>query len=229
MILPNKDVYNQKIDYDTKLSYRSIADIVYSIFDIINSFKLYIDIDKIGITHDYNLIKKTNYQKNIELTNKKIVKKIININNELIDEERYSKINNKIYDIHEYNDILFGKHIHTIFENFDFLNPNYDKLNNLEKEKIKNFLNHNLFNNIKNIYKEYEFIYEDNDTLFHGIIDLLLEYENEFKIIDYKLKNIDDLAYINQLKGYKNYIMNITGKDVKTYLYSILNDELKEI
>ena len=48
-------------------------------------------------------------------------------------------------------------------------------------------------------------------------------------IIDYKLKNTDDLEYVKQLKGYKKYIERISDKDVKTYLYSIIDGELKEI
>ena len=47
-----------------------------------------------------------------------------------------------------------------------------------------------------NIYKEYEFIYDEDNTTYHGIIDLMLEYQDNIKIIDYKLKNINDDAYI---------------------------------
>ena len=44
-----------------------------------------------------------------------------------------------------------------------------------------------------------------------------------------KLKNIDDKNYIKQLNGYKKYIESIIDKKVNIYLYSILDDELKEI
>ena len=49
------------------------------------------------------------------------------------------------------------------------------------------------------IYKEYEFIYEEEKEEYHGIIDLLLIKENENIIVDYKLKNIDDENYTKQL------------------------------
>ena len=78
---------------------------------------------------------------------------------------------------------------------------------------------------ICNIYKEYEFVYETA----HGIIDLMLEYEDHIKIIDYKLNDISDSAYLEQLKGYKKYIETKTSKCVKIYLYSIINGELKEL
>ena len=52
---------------------------------------------------------------------------------------------------------------------------------------------------------------EDNNEIKHGFIDLMLEYDDYINIIDYKLKNIDDLAYIKQLNGYKQYIESWTS------------------
>ena len=48
-------------------------------------------------------------------------------------------------------------------------------------------------------------------------------------IIDYKLKNIDDINYDKQLNGYRDYISKITGKDVKCYLYSIMDESYREV
>ena len=53
--------------------------------------------------------------------------------------------------------------------------------------------------------------------------------EKENIIVDYKLKNTKDEAYINQLNGYKNYIEKITNKTTKIYLYSILDEKLEAI
>ena len=78
---------------------------------------------------------------------------------------------------------------------------------------------------IETIYKEYEFI--DQDQL--GKIDLILETKNTLKIVDYKLKNIDDPMYEEQLRGYQNYLQTISNKKIELYLYSILNSELKKI
>ena len=63
----------------------------------------------------------------------------------------------------------------------------------------------------------------------HGIIDLMLEYSDHIDIIDYKLKEINDLNYIKQLNGYKEYIENKTNKKTNIYLYSILNNNLEKI
>ena len=229
MVLPNKEVDEIKLDYSVKMSYRSISDMIYSIYDKIKSFIKYINLDNINLTHDYNLIKQTNYKNDIKLVDEKILISSLFIENELIEENKYSKNINKIFSEDEYKKIEFGKHMHSIFENIDFTNPDYKGLSNIEKEKVEKFLNHDIFDNVKNIHKEYEFIYEEDNNIFHGVIDLLLEYDNMYKIIDYKLKNIVDDSYTKQLEGYKNYIEKLTGKSVKIYLYSIIDDNLMEL
>ena len=57
----------------------------------------------------------------------------------------------------------------------------------------------------------------------------MLEYQDNIKIIDYKLKNINDDAYIKQLTGYKNYIEKLFNKKTSIYLYSITLNTLEEI
>ena len=79
------------------------------------------------------------------------------------------------------------------------------------------------------IYQELEFVFVKDDIKYHGIIDLMLEYDNNIKIIDYKLKNINDNAYLKQLNGYKNYIENTFNKDTSIYLYSILDNTLEKV
>ena len=126
----------------------------------------------------------------------------------------------------------YGTYIHEIFELIDF--KNYDE-NSIEDEfirnKLKKFLSNNIIKNIKdaNIYQEYEFIYQVDNIDYHGIIDLMLEYDNHIDIIDYKLKNVLDDAYKAQLNGYKKYIESISNKKVNLYLYSILNEEILDI
>ena len=79
------------------------------------------------------------------------------------------------------------------------------------------------------IYKEHEFIFKDNNKTYHGIIDLLIISEDTIKIVDYKLKNIDNPKYIEQLEVYYKYVRSIYNKEIKMYLYSLLNEEIKEI
>lgn len=145
------------------------------------------------------------------------------------EEERFSKHTYTLLDIQTKKNIAFGKKIHTIFEYADFFN--IDELDNDAKIYIQKFLSHGLIKKQENptIYKEYEFIYFEDNKKYHGIIDLMIVLEDHINIVDYKLKYIEDDAYLEQLKGYKSYIEKQFEKPVKIYLYSILDDELKEL
>ena len=79
------------------------------------------------------------------------------------------------------------------------------------------------------MYKEYEFIYEEESSELHGIIDLLIDSNDKFIIIDYKLKGIDDSNYDKQLNGYRKYIKNEFNKDVECYLYSIIDRKYRKV
>ena len=57
----------------------------------------------------------------------------------------------------------------------------------------------------------------------------MIEKNDKIIIIDYKLKNIDDEKYKDQLNGYKEAIKTKTNKKVTTYLYSIIDNKFKEI
>lgn len=228
VLLPNKDMKIRTLDDSVKLEYRSLGDMLYSIFNSLGAYIKLIDLGSINLTHNYNLFKETNYKDKINITDKKIIMTDLNFDSHIKESKHFSKENNKVYDIGEYNNILFGRHIHSVFENIDFKNPDFSDLTDFEIEKVNSFMKNINFDEVINIYKEYEFIYDKNDEL-HGIIDLLLEYDNEFKIIDYKLKNTVDEAYVKQLTGYKEYIKNMTNKKVSTYLYSIIDDKLIEV
>ena len=94
---------------------------------------------------------------------------------------------------------------------------------------LQKFLKLDIFSNLENtqIYKEYEF-YDKNQDI-HGFVDLIIVDENEVKIIDYKLKNIDDEEYKTQLSIYKKYIQEKFKKPCKTLLISILDNKIKEV
>ena len=120
-----------------------------------------------------------------------------------------------------------GTKIHYYLEMLDFKNPDYSYVDNKYINKIKQFMNSPLLENIKEakIFKEYEFM--DNGK--HGFIDLLLEYKDKIVIIDYKTKNIDDVHYDEQLNGYRTYIESLTSKPVYCYLYSIIDETYREV
>ena len=57
----------------------------------------------------------------------------------------------------------------------------------------------------------------------------MFEGNEDIIIVDYKLKNIDDIEYDKQVLGYKKYIENKTGKKTSAYLYSILDEVYREV
>ena len=115
----------------------------------------------------------------------------------------------------------------------DFNNLDFSKFNLVkrEEEMLENVLSLECFNNINNakIYKEFEFMYEYDGCFYHGIIDLLIEQDDCFMIIDYKLSDIDKPEYEVQLNEYYKYISQITDKKIKMYLLSLTKAKLKEV
>ena len=122
--------------------------------------------------------------------------------------------------------------MHEVLEEIDFSNYNLDEydLSLYMKNKILAFLESDLIrNNINNsMYKEYEFIDLDDESVSQGVIDLLIDGE-EVLIVDYKLKNLDDEAYQKQLNGYRKVIEKKTDKIVRCFLYSLLEEKFIEV
>lgn len=229
MIAPIREETTLELTDDIKLKYRSFLDILNSIKDKMTNYISEIDLNELGLNKNYNLVKKSNYKEKIKTSNDVIKVEELKLEEENIKEEHFSKENHSIIDKTIYENINFGKKIHSIFENIDFENPDYSNLNSFEKAKVEAFINKGLLKDVVNVYKEFEFTYNLDDVNYHGIIDLLLEYKDEFKIIDYKLKNITDDAYLKQLNGYKKYIESITDKKVSIYLYSIIDETLQNL
>ena len=191
-----------------------------SIYTVLKPYIKIIDLDKLNLTKDYEDIKVKDYKDKIGKSNIKINLKENNITYNVVSSDKYSKEANKLITLEEYENMKYGTKLHYEFENEDFkttTNPN-----------ILKFLKHIDINYI-NCYKEYEFMYNDSNVVKHGIIDLMLEYDDHIDIIDYKTNDIEDEHYKEQLKGYKEYISTITNKDINIYLYSIIQDELLNI
>ena len=221
------------VDDYTRLKYKSFKDILDSIRPNLEPYITNIDLEKIVKTKDYNIIKEVNFNEHIKPSNEVITTKSINIENETLEENHFSKKTNELITNDIKNAMELGTKLHYALETLDFNNPNIDELNisNYFKTKIKDFLNSKLLENIKesNIYKEYEFIYEEDNTLYHGIIDLMLEYNDHIDIIDYKLKETSDENYVKQLNGYKDFIEKKTNKKVYLYLYSIIDGTINDL
>ena len=225
LLLPNTDkeitTIGDIVDTSIREKYKSFADFLYSVTPIIKDYFKDINIDSLDLTKKYNLAKLLNV--NINKNNATLQVEDLNINIEEKESKNYSKNNTHLITKEEQYILDKGIRLHELLELTDFKNINKN-ISSEDKEIINNFIS-NIDLNYLNIYKEYEFI--DNNS--HGIIDLMIEYDDHINIIDYKLKNITDNAYIKQLTGYKEYIEKIFNKKVSIYLYSINDNKLEEV
>ena len=237
IVLPDKETRTLEKNNDgvieeiRRLSFNKLSSFIYGIKNYLYSYFEQIDIEKLGLTKNYLYPKKI-VQETLNNIKDNINVEEINIENEVVEEKHFSKETNKIITKEENDLMKFGTKVHEIFELLDFRNIDLSLVDNkFIRNKVEKFLSNDLLKNISNanIYKEYEFIYNKDNNEYHGIIDLMLEYDNHIDIIDYKLKSITDENYIKQLNGYKEYIEKISNKNVSTYLYSILDEKVLQI
>jgi ATP-dependent helicase/nuclease subunit A len=99
-----------------------------------------------------------------------------------------------------------------------------------DRKRIDRFLKNPLFDNASKakVAHEYSFYDELNDV--HGVIDLLLVYDDHIDIVDFKLSHVDDEAYEKQVSVYKDYISQIAdGRDINLYILGILSGDIKKV
>ncbi len=232
ILIADLDDSNNELNND-KIKFRSFLDMLNFLGSDLNPYKKDIDFKNILLSHDYNLNKKITDLNKFITDNKKIVVKELDIANDIEEKNTFSKTNKHFISKQEQEKMAIGTYFHYILENIDFKNKDIEKYNidSFYKQHVIKFLNLDIFNNLDNatIYKEYEFMEINNGIKSHGIIDLMIEYDSYIDIIDYKFKNIDDEAYQKQLIGYKNYIEKKTNKRVNIYLYSIMDNNLKNV
>ena len=236
IFIPKKDTSklykddNGVINKSDRLSFLKLSEFIYGVKDYLNEYFYDLDINKIGLTKNYLFKKSLN-----SITNKNNIDFIvneINIENDITEEEHFSKESYSIIDNNTYKNMKYGTGIHEYLEYIDFKNYNENLIDDkFIRDKINKFMNNDIIKNAKdsNVYHEYEFTYNKDNTLYHGIIDLMLEYSDHIDIIDYKLKSVNDENYLNQLNGYREYISSISNKKVNIYLYSILDETIKSI
>ena len=220
------------LDNAVKNKYRTLADMLDTIEFRINSKYKMIDLASVNLTKDYAIVGQSNFKEKLNKVSDKIDIHELDIVNETKEQSTFSKNMNELINKDTYSSIKFGTEIHEYLEFIDFKNPNLEIIaNDFIKKLIKQFISQPIMKDVDKatIYQEYEFIYEDKGVEYHGVIDLMLEYDNYINIIDYKLKNVVDDAYKKQLKGYQKFIQSKTKKQVNLYLYSILDNRLVSI
>ena len=226
--LEEEGIVDGLVSLYTREKYNSFLSVMKSIYSVLLPYVK--EIDNIG-TKDYLDVKKSNK----ELVNIKdnLVVTELEIETNKLEEKHYSKDKLHLVNSHEKDLLEFGTKVHEVLEEIDFNNYNLDNYNidDSIKDKINSFINSDFMKDKLNskMYKEYEFLYHEDNILSHGIIDLLIEQSDKMIIIDYKLKNIDDENYDIQLNGYRKYIENKTNKKVECYLYSIIDEDYREV
>ena len=221
---------NDLVSDDIRLHYRSFTDIINSIKSKLEKYIINVDLKSLNLVKEYNLI---NNLDNLNSYNNEKIDIIDYPKYQIIQKEinHFSKNSLKIFTKEEISNMTFGTKMHYYLETLNLKNPCLSDVDSVFKEKIEKFLTSDLLKNIQNakVYQEYEFIDQSNASEKHGIIDLMVEYSNYIDIIDYKLKNVLDDAYLKQLNGYRDYISKVTGKNVNIYLYSIIDSEYKKL
>lgn len=236
LVMPYEEIVNGKesdlVSSVVRSKYKSLLDIVSSTLVSLTKYVTVIDYNKSGITKDYNLLIKKDFKSGIEKSTEVLNVNELLVENETLIDKHYSKENNKLITSDVKKNMKFGKYVHEVLEYFDLKKKDYSYIKDeFIKNKIISFSNLPIFDNVNeaNIFHEYEFIYTLNNTKYHGVIDLMLEYPSHIDIIDYKLSDVTDINYISQLNGYKEYISSITKKPVNVYLYSIINEKISSL
>lgn len=229
IIMPNieeESEVNEVVPSYTRESYNSFYSILKSIYSRIINYR--ID-SQVKATKDYLISKELSNFESANKDKQEVVE--LDIRREELEEKHYSKEVLHMITKEEKEVMNFGTEVHRILEELDFSDKK--AIESIEdkriRDKIDKFINSDIMRTRINnkMYKEYEFIYMEENTISHGIIDLLIEDTDKYIIIDYKLKNIDDENYDKQLNGYKKYIEEKTGKEVVCYLYSILDEKYR--
>ena len=152
----------------------------------------------------------------------------------LFEEKEKKRASKQTYVDHELNDALaFGTHLHELLELLDF--ATFDTsfiVDDRERHLVDRVLALPLMQEAKasEAYPEYGYF----DPLYEttGFIDLLYIKDGVYHIVDYKTKDIEDDAYIDQLHAYQRNIerlFHIDASKVRLHLLSILDAKVKDI
>ena len=232
IVMPKQEEEVERLDFVPtyeREKYHSFLSIMKSIYSVLLPFIK--ETDVIG-TKDYlNTVSKR--EKVFQNQEDSLIVKELDIPSEFIEEKHYSKENLHFITKEEKEKMDFGTKVHAILEEINF--QDYDlslyPVSPFIKEKIEAFLQSSFMKDklSSKMYKEYEFLYTEENRISHGIIDLLIEQEDKMIIIDYKLKNIEDQSYEKQLNGYRRFVEEKTHKKTECYLYSLLDGNYKEV
>lgn len=220
-VSPKLKKNEDELDDYLKAKCRSFYDFNNAVYDVLSRYTIEVDVINCGLSKNYlkNVDRAKQILKNeLKNNNKKYIQ--MENKNEKINKSHFSKTINEIITLDEYKKLEIGKAFHQALEYASVL----EKTNPYQNILVDKFINHPFIKShvFINEYHEYPFIDHNNQK---GVIDLILETADEIYIIDYKLRNVNDEAYLNQLSKYEEYLKTITSKKINKYLYSIFEQK----
>ncbi len=214
------------VDLSIRLKYRSFASLIESITPLVAPYKKEIQEKDLKLTKEY---KKSQKMKIDALSSTEVdpfTEVELPLGKKITKTTSYSK-KVTLLTKEEQKKIEEGNRLHHLLESIDLKHIEASAFSEKDFALLLPFANASMVHDAKNIYQEYAFY--DEEKKKRGVIDLILEHEDKIYIVDYKLKNIDDKAYEMQLRGYQEYLTRKTKKKVYLYLYSLLDQEFREI
>ena len=203
------------IDAGTFYSYRSFYDFLSSLSGNLKSYQTLLNMKDLNLTKDYNFIKS---KVKIDVDSKEKIEFInIDVEKNVQEMKRASHAMKEVITKEENKLLEYGTSMHEKME--------YSPLDDKVFDGLAKYFD---FDAAK-VLREHEFYYEINDVSYHGIIDLLLIYDDKVVIIDYKLKDISKDIYKEQLQVYYDYVASIYTKKIEVYLYSIIGKRLEKV
>lgn len=238
LVMPNYQELNMEygkvVPFVDRINYNSFRDIVNSINYVLDNFSKQVNLNNLNITPDYVIMKSSTFE-NIPLINKPITYRNVSLVKQPLQTTTATKHHPKLMSVEQQQNIALGNMFHEYLEIIDIFKPLDEQLdlidNNIIKEYLWSFYQHPFIKNLNiiNTYHEYPFKYNEYEQEVHGIIDLIIETKDELIIIDYKLLNLENVNYYEQLLTYKNYLTKVSTKKISAYLYSILKKEFYKV
>ncbi|HOO44195.1 MAG TPA: 3'-5' exonuclease, partial [Bacillota bacterium] len=146
----------------------------------------------------------------------KIIHQPFDFKTEELSKQRYSKKSSGLIKDEVIEAMAYGDQIHHLIETVDFKHLDLSKKRLPERvyESLEKLIATGILKLEEDpiIYQEMPFIVKQPKTTVMGIIDLMIETDEAINIIDFKLKNLDDDAYLKQLQGYYDYAKTISEK-----------------
>ncbi len=208
--------------------YKHFNDVFKSIIDNLSSLLSPISLSDYDLNKHYKIDKKP-LELTVENTQEKAYETGLVVETKP-PKTRYSKEVTTLLDPDTLSAIEQGNTMHAYFELINFFKPVEPQIERLtdnihHQALLKAFFNNELIQSINpiNVYKEFPFYQENEEGQAEGYMDLLLETDTQFIVIDFKLKTINKDSYKDQVKGYISLLETMTTKPIKGYLYSIID------